>query len=202
MGEMAPEVGTGECCYVSTGGMLPPGTDAVVMLEQTEVTGSLVHIYRQIAPGENRIRRGEDLRCGQVVLGRGRRLRGPELGLLASLGITQLRVVRRPIVAVFSSGDEVVPVETRVLAPGRIRDSNSIALAYLTAQMGAEVLYGGILSDSHPAFYEGVCSILEKVDMVVLSGGSSVGTRDFTAQVLRECHLQIKSALIKIIKKI
>lgn len=186
MGESAPKIGTGECCYVPTGGMLPSGSDAVVMIEQTEVTGTLVHIYRQVAPGENRIQRGEDLQSGQVVLERGRRLRAPELGLLASLGITRFKVVRRPIIAILSSGDELVPVETQVLAPGQIRDSNSVALAYLAAQMGGEVLRGGILPDCYPDFYEGVSRMLKRADMVVLSGGSSVGNRDYTTQVLQE----------------
>lgn len=186
MGEKAGEIGPGQCCYVPTGGMLPAGADAVVMIEETEEVEGVVHIYKQVAPGENIIKRGEDLRRRQPVISRGRRLRGPELGLLGSLGISRVKVVRRPLVGVISTGDEVVPVETPSLAPGQIRDANGVALAYLVAQAGADVLGGGIISDSHDAFYLGIKSLLERVDMVVLSGGSSVGTHDFTPTVLRE----------------
>lgn len=186
MGEAAGEIQPGQCCYVPTGGMLPKAANAVVMIEETQELSGIIHIYRQVAPGENMIKRGEDLRQEQQVLPVGRRLRSPELGLLASLGINSVKVVRRPVVGVFSTGDELVPIETQILSPGRVRDSNGIALAYLTKQVGAEAIAGGIIGDSFEDFYMGLSRMLETVDMLVLSGGSSVGDRDFTPAVMQK----------------
>jgi len=186
MGEEAIPIKTGQCCYVPTGGMLPDGADAVVMIEQTTEVDGLAHIYKQVAPGENIIKRGEDIRRQQTVLRKGQKLRGPEIGLLGALGITGVKVVRRPVVGLLSTGDEVAPVDTPVLAPGWIRDANGVALAYLVTQTGARVVRGGIIPDRYKDLYVGVQSLLEKVDMVVLSGGSSVGERDFIPRVLKE----------------
>ncbi len=186
MGQAAPEIEPGQCCQVHTGGMLPPGADAVVMVENTEVLGSQVHIYRQVAPGENVIHRGEDLQKGSPVLQAGTRLRAPELGLLASLGITEVTVYRRPVVGLLSSGDELVPYHTAKVSPGQIRDSNGIAINYLARQAGAVVINGGILPDDFSQFLSRSQKLLAEVDFLVLSGGSSVGTRDFTAQTMQE----------------
>ncbi len=184
MGEAAISLERGRCRLVHTGGALPEGADAVIMLEDTEVMGTEVHAFRQVAPGENVIRKGEDLRRGETALPRGRLLRAPELGLLASLGVTAVEVHRRPVMGLLSTGDELVPFETPVLPPGRIRDSNSTALAYLAKQAGAQVIGGGILADSFDHFLEKSRALLEEVDFLVLSGGSSVGTRDFTARTM------------------
>lgn len=186
MGNAAPAIAPGECLYVPTGGMLPPGADAVVMLEQTEAVAGHLNILRQVAPGENVIRRGEDLRRGQVVLGRGRRLRAPELGLLASLGLRDVVVTRRPAVAVLSSGDELAPAESASLPVGMIRDANRPALIHLAARLGASARDEGILPDDYGPFLAGLRAALGGADMVVLSGGSSVGNRDHTARALRE----------------
>ena len=189
MGQQAPAINRGQCLLVHTGGMLPAGADAVVMIEDTEAIGdaaATVQIFRQVAPGENVIHKGEDLTRGDIVFTPGTCLRAPELGVLASLGITRVKVYRAPVIGLFSTGDELVPCETRELPPGRIRDSNAIALAYLAHQAGAEVIHGGILNDSYPVFLEKTRALLPRVDCLVLSGGSSVGTRDFTAQVMRE----------------
>ncbi|MCR4441267.1 MAG: molybdopterin molybdotransferase MoeA [Peptococcaceae bacterium] len=186
MGEAAPALPPGSCVYVPTGGMLPGGADAVVMLEDTETLDDLVNVFRQAAPGENVIRRGEDIAAGTVVIEKGRLLRAPEIGVLASLGITSLGVIRRPLVGILSTGDEIVPYETKVLAPGQVRDSNAPALGEIARRKGARILYGGILNDTQPVFREGIKTLLEQVDFLVLSGGSSVGTRDFTAQTLQE----------------
>jgi molybdopterin molybdotransferase len=186
MGEPAFILKNGEACYLPTGGMLPAGADAVVMLEYTEVTGSLLNIYRQVAPGENLIQAGEDLACGQLVLKEGRKLRGPELGLLASLGLAKVNVVKKPRVAIFSSGDELAPWKTETLSPGQIRDSNGIALTYLAQGMGVEANYLGILPDEYPVFRDEISKGLAEADLVVISGGSSVGARDYTARALAE----------------
>ncbi|HHX86684.1 MAG TPA: molybdopterin molybdotransferase MoeA [Firmicutes bacterium] len=186
MGQTAPSTGPGKCYLIHTGGMLPPGSDAVVMVEDTESMGTIINCYRQVAPGENVIHRGEDLAAGEQVLAAGCRLRAPELGLLASIGITEVAVHRRPVIGILSSGDELVPYQTDNLLPGQIRDCNAVALSYLGQQAGATVKSGGIMPDSFPRFLEQCRSFLEEIDFLVLSGGSSVGTRDYTARTLQE----------------
>ncbi|MEW5783746.1 MAG: gephyrin-like molybdotransferase Glp [Bacillota bacterium] len=186
MGRAAPAINPGQCLLVHTGGMLPEGADAVVMLEDTEVTGTMVQVFRQAAPGENVIHRGEDLRRGAVALPRGTLLRAPELGLLASLGVGRVSVHRAPVMGLLSTGDELVPYETGLLPPGKVRDSNNPALAYRGRQAGAAIVSGGILTDSFPVFLEKSHALLAQVDCLVFSGGSSVGTRDFTARTMQE----------------
>ncbi len=186
MGHAAPATKPGQCCHIHTGGMLPDGCDAVVMVEDTESLGNIVNCYRQVAPGGNVIHRGEDLTAGEQVLQKGRRLRAPELGLLASLGITEIAVHRRPVMGILSSGDELVPYHTADLLPGQIRDCNAVALSLLGRQTGAEVRVGPIIPDSLPGLLKQCRSFLEEVDFLVLSGGSSVGTRDHTAHALQE----------------
>lgn len=178
----------GQCFLVHTGAALPEGADAVVMVEDTEVSGSIVNCYRQVAPGENVIHRGEDLRRDEPALEKGRLLRAPELGILASLGITTVPAFRRPVAGLLSTGDELVDYHTPPgkLPPGRIRDSNSVALAYLCRQAGARVVNGGILGDSFAEFLEKSRALLKQVDFLVFSGGSSVGSRDFTARTMQE----------------
>ncbi len=186
IGELAPPLFPGKCFYIPTGGMLPEGADAVVMAEQTEAAGDTINCYSQVAPGDNVVRRGEDLTQGNVVINKGRKLRAAELGLLASLGIVQLAVMKKPRVGILSTGNELVPYDTKRIPPGKVRDSNALALCEMAGKKQAEILYGGILQDNYLDFRHGVEGMLGQVDFLVLSGGSSVGTRDFTAQVLQE----------------
>jgi len=186
MGQAAPPIKKGQCCQVHTGGMLPEGADAVVMVEDTDVTGNMIQIFRQVAPAENVIHRGEDLKQGDTALLQGHKLRAPEIGMLASLGITKIKAHRRPLVGFFSSGDELVDYHNSSLEPGKIRDSNAPALLYLAKQCGAEVKYGGILPDKFDVFLEKSREMLEETDFLVFSGGSSVGSRDYTALTMKE----------------
>ena len=186
MGMEAPPISSGRCCLVHTGGMLSEGADAVIMIEDTEQAGSIIQCFRQVAPGENVILCGEDLKKGELALKEGHLLRAPEIGLLASLGISEVSVYRKPRIGFFSSGDELVPYDTKMLKPGQIRDSNAPALFHLASQAGAEVEYGGILPDQFPIFLERSKKMLEKVDFLVFSGGSSVGSRDYTAKTMNQ----------------
>ncbi len=186
MGEPAPPISPGQCSLVHTGGMLPDGADAVIMVEDTEATGTMIQSFRQVAPGENVIHRGEDLKQGDPALTKGHLLRAPEIGLLASLGITDVAVHRRPKVGFFSTGDELVDYSRPKLEPGQIRDSNAPALLHLARQLGAGAKNGGILPDRFGAFLEQSSSMLTEVDLLVFSGGSSVGTRDYTARTMQE----------------
>ncbi len=186
MGQAAPSINSGECWLVHTGGMLPAEADAVIMIEDTELTGTMLQSFRQVAPGDNVIHRGEDLKMGDPLLFPGHRLRAPEIGMLASLGITELNVHRKPVVGFFSSGDELVDYSKETLETGKIRDSNAPALLYLSEQKETLVKYGGILPDHYETFLEKSRSMLEEVDMLVFTGGSSVGSRDYTARTMQE----------------
>jgi molybdopterin molybdotransferase len=186
MGKTAPAMKNGQCCLVHTGGMLPEEADAVIMIEDTDLTGAMIQGFRQVAPGENVIHRGEDLKKGDIVMDKGHTLRAPEIGVIASLGITVVETYRRPIIGFFSSGDELVSYSSASLKPGQIRESNAPALFYLAKQNEAVYEYGGILPDLFDVFLEKSRAMLEKVDMLVFSGGSSVGDRDYTARTMQE----------------
>lgn len=186
MGREAPAIKEGQCCLLHTGGMLPEGSNAVVMVEDSDTNGSMIQLFRQVAPAENVIQRGEDLKTGDTALAVGHKLRAPEIGLLASLGIAAVNVTRRPLVGFFSSGDELVDYRNNTLQPGQIRDSNAPALLYLAEQYGADVKYGGILPDRFETFMEKSRTMLEEADLLVFSGGSSVGSRDYTARTMQE----------------
>lgn len=186
MGKTAPSIRNSQCCLIHTGGMLPEGADAVIMVEDTDITGAMVQSFRQVAPGENVIHRGEDLKKETIALPEGHHLRAPEIGLLASLGINIVDVHRQPVVGFFSSGDELVDYNSRELELGKVRDSNAPALLYLAGQYGAAVKYGGILPDRFDTFLGQSRAMLEEVDFLVFSGGSSVGSRDYTARTMQE----------------
>ncbi len=186
MGKSAPSIKPGQCCLIHTGGMLPENTDAVIMVEDTEVSGNLVNSFKQVAPGENVIHRGEDLNAGAIALEAGQLLRAPEIGMLASIGISEVAVHRQPQIGFFSSGDELVSYSSKQLETGQIRDSNAPAISYLAQQFGAAFRYGGILPDNFEVFMEKSRAMLGEVDFLVFSGGSSVGSRDFTARTMQE----------------
>jgi molybdopterin molybdotransferase len=177
-------VGPGEAVRIPTGGMLPAGADAVVMVEHTEaIDSSTIEAARAVAPGGNVIQADEDVAEGQVVLERGVLLRSQELGLLAALGVDRVTVHRRPVVAILSTGDEVVPAGQEP-GPGQVRDVNSHTLAAQVEACGGVARKLGIVLDDFDAFLAIVRSALEEADLLLVSGGSSVGTRDLTIDVL------------------
>ncbi|MFY9942375.1 MAG: gephyrin-like molybdotransferase Glp [Desulfobacterales bacterium] len=177
-------VGPGEAARIATGGMLPEGADSVIMIEHTEaVDETLIEVYKSVAPGQNMVEVGEDVARGQQILAPGRPIRPQEAGLLAAFGRSRVAVFKRPVVAIVSTGDEVVPVD-QTPGPGRIRDINTYTLAGLVASAGGVALPLGIVRDD-PQDLRRKCTLaLARADMVLISGGSSVGTRDFTIEVL------------------
>lgn len=185
MGEEAVKrLQPGEAIYVPTGGMIPPGSDAVMMIEHCEDMAGLLNTYRQVAPGENVIRAGEDVKEGEVLLAKGTRLRPQELGALASLGITEVKVFRKLKVGYMSSGDEIVPYETKVLEVGQIRDINALTVSGLIKEWDIDVVYGGIVRDDFESFKQKAKELYDKTDCLIMSGGSSVGTKDYTTEVI------------------
>lgn len=184
MGEPASKpLQSGECFEILTGGMLPPNADAVVMQEYTRIVdGSNIELTKSVAPGENVALKGEDFPAGTMVLPKGRRLRPQDLGLLSAIGRANIPVYRKPGVAIISTGDELVSVD-ETPGPGKIRDINAYALWGAVIESGAIPLYLGIVSDSKDDLYEKCADGLRHADIVLVSGGSSVGMRDFTASV-------------------
>ena len=179
-------IGPGICAAVPTGGEVPDGGDAVVMLEYTEVYGDgTVGISKSVAPGENLVFRGDDLFPGKLVLPAGRRLTAPDVGALAAMGIWKVPVRPRPRVAILSTGDELVAVEERP-GPGQIRDVNSALLSAAVEEFGGESFPLGIFRDNLSLLTGAVERASETYDAVVLSGGSSVGEKDIACRVVGE----------------
>jgi len=174
---------TGECCRIATGGMLPDDADAVIMVEQTQEAGGTVEALRAVAPGENVVQVGEDVRRGDPILPRGHALRPQDLGGLVALGITQVGVARRLRVGIVSGGDELVDPEVEP-GPGKIRDINSYTLAALIRRSGHEPCLAGVVPDELGALQSAARQALAGTDVVILSAGSSVSTRDMTAEVV------------------
>lgn len=174
----------GHAVRISTGGMLPPGADCVVMREYAEeIDAATLEISKSAAPGAHVIQAGEDVAKGQTVLLPGIRLRPQEIGLLAGLGIREIQVHRQPVAAIISTGDEIVPI-TETPGPGLVRDINSYSIAAQIRETGAEPVTFGIVRDRF-ADLRAICmAALDQSDMVLLSGGSSVGMRDLTIEVI------------------
>jgi molybdopterin molybdotransferase len=179
MGEMPGfEIHPGQAAQIPTGGFLPRGADAVVMVEYTNPAGtSSIEVTRPVTAKTNVLEKGEDAKSGEVLLPAGRILRPPELGFLAALGITEVSVYRQPRVAVISSGDEVIPIDRKPRL-GQIRDANSHAISGLIRACGAEPILFDIVPDNAAMLGETLRKSLQLADVVVMSGGSSVGARD------------------------
>ena len=175
----------GEAHRISTGGMLPPGSDAVVMWEVTREEEDLLEVWRSVAPGENVAHAGDDVKKGETVLEKGRLLRPADVGLLAGLGFEEVSLYRRPKVAVLSTGDELVAPGVNP-GPGRIRNVNQYSLGAWIGHSGAEPLLLGIVPDDYEQIRARAAEGLEKGDMVLISGGSSAGTRDLTRKVVED----------------
>ena len=178
-------IAPGECALIHTGGMLPEGADAVIMLEYTQRVSGEVEILRAVADGENLLRVGEDVTVGQVIIRRGTRLRPAEIGGLMALGITELRVVNKVRVGIISSGDEVIPAE-RIPSPGQVRDINSYTLAGLVSLAGGHPITYPIVPDRQDALDTAVRQAFDDADVVVITAGSSVSYRDLTAAAINK----------------
>lgn len=201
------EIGTGQCALIHTGGMLPNGADAVVMLEYTQQivgagsprpngiiyktgredlapTKTEIEIFRAVAEGENVIHVGEDMAENQVILPHGRVMRPAEIGGLLALGITSARVSRLVKVGIISTGDEIIsPEETP--KPGQVRDINSYTLSALIEKSGGVAKRYGVIRDQFHSLKDAAAEALSECDVVVITAGSSASTRDMTADVIR-----------------
>jgi len=186
MGTEPPtEVRQGTAVSMPTGGVLPPGADAVVMIEYTQVAmPGTIEVVRPVAPGEGMVRADEDAAAGAELVPAGRPLRAQDLGMLAAAGVTGVPVRARPRVTIFSTGDEVVPPETQALRPGQVRDATAVALAAMVSDAGGEPAVAGIVSDDAAALEAALRAAMPGSDLLVVSAGSSVGARDETASAV------------------
>lgn len=177
-------LGIGDAALVHTGGMIPTGATAVVMIENTQrIDADSIEVMKPVAEGENVIQVGEDIRQGSPVLTPGRQLRPQDIGGLLALGITEIMVAQPPRVAILSTGDEVVPPE-QTPAPGQIRDINAYSLAGLTTRAGGLPLRYGIIPDDRVALEAAARRAHAEAEIVVLSAGSSVSYRDMSVDVI------------------
>ena len=185
MGEGAEfELEGDSCAAVPTGGAVPKGADAVVMIEYSENYGDgTIGISKSVAPGQNMIFRGDDVYPGKVILRKGRVLSSQDIGALAAIGRVQVPVAKRLTVGVISTGDELVPPEV-VPGPGQVRDVNSPMLEAMLGAFGVRVINYGIVIDNEVLLREKVEKAVSECDAVLLSGGSSVGVKDAACRII------------------
>ena len=176
-------IGPGEAARIATGGMLPHGADSVVMIEHTEVIDdTTIEVYRSVAPGQNMITIGEDIKKQANVIKQGQTIRPQEAGLMAALGKKEVAVYQKPVIGIIATGDEIISVE-ETPSRGQIRDINTYTLAGLIHQAEAIAVTYGIIQDNFENLFEKCKSALDRCHMILISGGSSVGARDFTVEV-------------------
>jgi molybdopterin molybdotransferase len=173
----------GQTAWVPTGGMIPGGADAVVMVEYTETLADLVQISRPVAPGDNVLLEDEDAARGDLLLPAGQRISSGEIGLLAALGCTTVRVVRKPRACILSTGDEIIPIDANP-EPGQVRDINLYTIAALIDKAGGRVTSARLLHDDADLLATALQQALSDCDLIILSGGSSVGDRDYTISAI------------------
>lgn len=187
------EIGAGQCALIHTGGMLPDGADAAVMIEYTQSIGKggsrsasigEIEIFKSVADGENIIRIGEDVAQGQLVIPKGTVIRPAEIGGLMALGFTSIDVAKKPRVGLLSTGDEVID-PSQSPRPGQVRDINSYTLGALVEKAGGTAIRYGIFSDNFQVLKEAAAQALSECDVLIITAGSSASTRDMTAEVIR-----------------
>src|SRR5918993_4300475 len=184
------EVGEGEAIKIFTGGVVPRGADAVVMVEDTSGWGEEFKLKKFAKVGQNLRAAGEDVRAGDVILRTGTEVGAPEIALAATQGYGELLVHRRPKVVIISTGSELVEPGTRELSPGEIFDSNSFALLAQALEAGADARRTVAASDDEDALRAAMGEALTSADVVVTSGGVSVGQRDLVKSTLLELGVE------------
>jgi molybdopterin molybdotransferase len=200
MGGRPPfNITSGTCALIHTGGMIPDGADAVVMLEYTQIVDSpigisgkttgtntpqkIIEITRSVAKGENIIQIGEDIKKGQSILKKGSRVRAMEIGGCMAQGIMQLRVAIKPKIGIISTGNEVIP-PTKIPVPGQVRDVNSYSLAAIVSKAGGIPVIYGIVPDQIEEIFVSTKKAMADCDVVIITAGSSASSRDLTAEAI------------------
>jgi len=177
------ELKSGQVAAVPTGGMIPQNADAVLMIEDTEkIESKMIESFKALAVGENIVQKAEDIGAGELLFKKGHKIMARDIGALAGLGITEFDVFQKAAVSIISTGDELIPAEAKAKA-GQIRDINSYSIAAYLDKIGAETKKVGIIKDK----FDNLKSALQKElgqDLVLISGGSSVGIKDMTIDLL------------------
>ncbi len=173
----------GEAVEIVTGAPIPEGADAAVMVEGTERESDELRVFNPVTANENVMKKGSDLKKGVAVLKKGQVLGSPEIGVLAALGLTKVKVFKIPIVAVLSTGGEVTE-PGKELPAGKIYDINAYSLSTAVIESGAKPVYFGVVPDDKAALSKALQTALASADMVITSGGVSVGPRDYTPQIV------------------
>jgi len=175
-----------ECVRIMTGAVIPDGTDTVIMQEQVEqLDNQIIRIDCNHRAGENVRQAGEDIKSGETVLQPGSKVNSADLGILASLGIGTLKVIRKPVVAFFSTGDELVSID-KPLQKGQIHDSNRYTLHGMLSQLEVDILDLGVIRDEPQAIRDALLDASQKADLIITTGGVSVGDADYIKPVLDE----------------
>lgn len=174
----------GSACRIPTGGMLPPGADAVVMFEHAQtIDEKMIEALRPVTPAENVIQAGEDVKKGETLITRGHRFRPQDIGACAGIGIMDVHVYARPVVSILSTGDEIVPASQEPRA-AQVRDINSYILSGMISALGCVPLRKGIFRDGYDVIRAALEGAMSDSDAIVVSGGTSVGTKDMIAKVI------------------
>lgn len=180
------KINIGEAAKISTGGMLPDGTNAIVMLEYVEqVDDKNIEIRKSVAPWENVVREDEDLKAGEIILKKGHKLRPQDIGALAGIGKANIEVYKKPKIAIISTGNEIIPIQNKPQI-GQVRDINSYTLGTCVEEAQGIPIYKGIIGDENYLLERKIREVIDKdkVEVVIISGGSSMGSRDITLEVL------------------
>ena len=169
---------------IPTGGMLPENSDAVVMFEHVQIVDrQMIEVLKPVAPAENVVQVGEDVKKGEVVIRKGQRMRPQDVGACAGIGVTEIAVYERPLVSIISTGDEIVPAGASP-EPGQVRDINSYVISAMVLQSGGVPVKKGIFKDEYNGLREAIEAAMSDSGAIVLSGGTSVGTKDMVARII------------------
>lgn len=187
MGKKASQlIEMGSCVAVPTGGEIPEGADSVVMIEYTEDYGDgTIGILKPTTPGLNMIFRGDDVKPGKCVLKKGKLIEAQDIGAMAAIGVCQVPVQKKLKVGIISTGDELVPIEENP-GPGQVRDVNTSLLMAAVQEAGGEAVSYGVVRDEFDLLDQAVQQAAEACDLVLISGGSSVGAKDATSRVIEK----------------
>ncbi|WP_309245283.1 molybdopterin molybdotransferase MoeA [Clostridium estertheticum] len=186
-----------EAYKIMTGAMLPRGADAVIQIERVKVESDNLYICEEVKKDNNIIKLGEEILKGDVPLKKGTLIRPPEIGLLASLGYEFINVYKAPTVGIVITGDELIDIKSEI-EKGKIRNSNEYSLRALIKNSNAEVFSVGIVKDDRTALKEKILLAFENSDIVITSGGASVGDYDFVKDILLEIEADIKFTCVAI----
>ena len=176
-------LGKGEAAEIVTGAPIPQGADAVVMVEDTERENDNLQVFSAVTSNENVMKKGSDIKAGELVLNAGQVLGASEIGVLAALGLTKAKAYKPPMVAVLSTGGEVTE-PGKPLPPGKIYDINAYSISTAVIESGGKPVYFGVVPDDKAELTKALSTALASADIVITSGGVSVGPRDFTPQIV------------------